>query len=442
MSTTMKISADQKIIRILRLRVTDKPGFLGRIATILGELAANIGEITIVSQGPDFIIRDISLQLEGEDHLRNVVVSISCLDGVHVDSVIDPVQQLHEGGKIAVRSRVQLTTLAEVRKIYTPGVAQICKLIEKDITLSRRYTSISNSVAIVTNGTAILGLGHIGPVAGMPVMEGKSVLFEQLVGISAVPILIDSSDVNHVVETVKAIAPTFGAIQLEDIAAPECFEIEERLQAALPMPVLHDDQHATAVVVLAVFLTIAERIKLDFQSCRIGILGLGAAGMGIAKLLKAFGVREIIGTDIREEATRRLAEAGGKISDLNGVFKQSDVIVATTGRPGLIKPELVRKGQVILALSNPDPEIDPELAIAHGAMFAADGKTINNALAFPGLFRGALRAGARNFSDAMKIAAAKAIAGQTKADLLVPSILDREVHEAVAHAVELACSRN
>lgn len=440
MAAPTKTSADQKLIRILRIRLTDKPGYLGRIATMLGELEANIGEITIVTQGPDFIIRDISLQLKDEDHLRNVVVSISCLEGVQVDSVIDPVQQLHEGGKIAMRSRVKLDNLAEVRKIYTPGVAQICRLIEKDITMSRRYTSISNSVAVVTNGTAILGLGHIGPVAGMPVMEGKSVLFEQLVDISAVPILIDSTDVEQVVNTVKAIAPTFGAIQLEDISAPSCFEIEERLQNELNIPVLHDDQHGTAVVVLAVLLTIADKTKMDLSASRIGIVGLGAAGMGIARLLHAFGVKEIIGCDIRQEAMDLLKKSGGKAADLAGVMAESDFVVATTGKPGLIKPEMIRKGQVILALSNPDPEIDPELAIKHGARYAADGKTINNALAFPGLFRGALRAGANSFTDAMKIAAARAIAGQTKADLLVPSILDREVHESVARAVESAWS--
>ncbi len=293
---------------------------------------------------------------------------------------------------------------------------------------------------MVTNGTAILGLGHIGPVAGMPVMEGKSVLFEQLAGISAVPILVNTTDVEAVVETVKNIAPTFGAIQLEDFAAPECFEIEERLQKLLSVPVLHDDQHGTAVVVLAVLLTIAERTELSLHSCRVGIIGLGAAGTGIAKLLMAFGVKEILGTDLREEALKRLAASGGKTGSLDDVLAQSDVVVATTGRPGLIQPQSVRQGQIILALSNPDPEIAPEVALGAGARFAADGKTINNALAFPGLFRGALRANAKCFTDAMKIAAAYAIAGQTKADLLVPSILDRDVHRAVADAVANAWS--
>ena len=429
-----------KIIRVLRLRVLDRPGYFGRVASRLGELKANIGEISIVSQGPDFIIRDISVQVQDDKHLATVVAGIEEIEGVQFEAVIDPVQTIHEGGKIAVRSRVKVESLADLRKIYTPGVAQICKLIHKDITLSRQYTSIPNTVAVVTNGTAILGLGNIGPVAGMPVMEGKSVLYEQLVGISAVPILIDSTDVDVIVATVKAIAPTFGAIHLEDIAAPECFEVERRLQEELNIPVLHDDQHATAVVVLAALLTITQRMGIDLKECSLGVIGLGAAGAGIGQLMQAFGVKKIFGADLRQDALDRWKSRGCTPTDLVGVMQNADVIVATTGVPGLIKPELVRQGQVILAISNPDPEIDPDLAIACGARYAADGRTINNALSYPGLFRGALMANARSITDSMKIAAAHAIAGQTKMDNLVPSILDREVHQTVADAVSMACT--
>lgn len=429
---------DLKIIRILRLRIEDKPGFLGQVATTLGDMGANIGEISIVAQGPDHIMREISLQLEDEKHLDRVRKSISDLEGVVLDSVIDPVQQIHEGGKIEMRSRVPLSSIAEMRRIYTPGVAQICKIIEKDHLQSRRYTGIGNSVAIVTNGTAILGLGNIGAVAGMPVMEGKSVLFNELVGISAVPILMECTDIDRIVATVKEIAPTFGAIQLEDIAAPECFEVERRLIEELSIPVLHDDQHGTAVVVLAALLNMAQRVRMQLSTCKVGIIGLGAAGTGIAKLLMAYGVKQILGVDLREEAMSRLKEEGGRPTTLEALMAEADIVVATTGRPGLIKPEAIRSGQVILALSNPDPEIHPDVALAAGAQFAADGRTINNALAFPGLFRGALRSGATTFTDKMKIAAASAIASQTKADNLVPSILDRQMHQVVANAVEQA----
>lgn len=428
----------QKIIRILRLKVMDKPGFLGRIATTLGELKANIGEISIVTQGPDFLVREISLQLADEDHLNRVITGIDNLEGVSIESLIDPVQVVHEGGKIGIKSRVNLDSLATMRKIYTPGVAEICKLIAKDKKKSLKFTAIPNTVAIVTNGSAILGLGNIGPVAGMPVMEGKSVIFEQMTGISGIPILIDSDDPKVIIQTVKNIASTFGAIQLEDIAAPICFEIEQCLQDDLSIPVLHDDQHATAVVVLASLMTITKRTDLNLRDSRIGIVGLGAAGIGISKLLMAYGAKEIFGCDLRQEAMQRLQLLSGKPCNLNELMAVADIVVCTTGVPNLVKPEMIRQGQVILALSNPDPEITPELAKQSGARFAADGRTINNALAFPGLFKGALQVSATKFTDAMKIAAATAIAGQTKADNLVPSILEKEVHDAVTKAVVAA----
>ncbi len=435
----MNSKTEQKIIRILRLRVIDKPGYLAKIATSVGDLNANIGEISILEQGHDFLLREISLQLDDEKHLQQVIDDLSKLEGVKIDSVLDPVQQIHEGGKIIMRSRIQLDSVSQLQKIYTPGVAQICKLIEKDPRLSRRYTSIANTVAIVTNGTAILGLGNIGPLAGLPVMEGKAVLFEQLVGISAVPILIESTEIDAVVNAIKDIAITFGAIQLEDIASPSCFEIEDKLQSELSIPVLHDDQHGTAVVVLAVLLTISNQISKNLPDCRIGLIGLGAAGMGIAKLLRSYGVSEISGCDLQTEALNRFSAIGGTPCDLIGVMHHSDIVVATTGCPDLIKPDMVQKGQVILALSNPEPEIDPKLALNAGARLAADGRTINNALAFPGLFKGALQAGATRFTDAMKIAAARAISEQTKKELLAPSILDREVHAAVSNAVQKSC---
>ncbi len=422
-------------MRIIRLRVMDKPGFLGKIATLLGELDANIGEITIVTQGHDFIVREFSVTIDDETHLSCILEGLKVLEGVQVEAIIDPVQHVHEGGKIEMRSRVKLDSVAQMHKIYTPGVAQICKLIEKEPGASKVYTSIANTVAVVTNGTAILGLGNIGAVAGMPVMEGKSVLYQQLVGISAVPILLNSTDIDVIVNTVAEIAPTFAAIHLEDIAAPECFEVEEQLQRRLNIPVLHDDQHATAVVALAALMTVTQKTGIDLGNAKIGVIGLGAAGFGIVHLLKSYGVSDIYGCDLKQEALDRLKNSGGKPVDLSALMKEADVIIATTGVPGLIKPDMVRKGQVILALSNPDPEIDPEVAIKCGAEFAADGRTINNALAFPGLFRGALKVGATHFTDAMKIAAAHAIAGQTKLDSLVPSILDRDVHQAVAEAV-------
>jgi len=275
-------------------------------------------------------------------------------------------------------------------------------------------------------------------VAGMPVMEGKAALFSALVGINGVPILIQSKDTEEIIRTVVSIAPTFGAIKLEDIKSPECFEIEDRLSAMLDIPVLHDDQHGTSVVVLAALLNASQYVGMQVKDDTVGMVGLGAAGIGISKLLMAYGVRKMVGCDINPGAQAIFAKVGGKPVSLAEVMASSDIVIATTGVPGLIKKEMIRKGQVILALSNPNPEISIEDARAGGASFAADGRGVNNALAFPGVFRGALDARARKINNRMKIAAAKAIGAAASSGELVPSILDLQMHAKVADAVERA----
>jgi malate dehydrogenase (oxaloacetate-decarboxylating) len=273
-------------------------------------------------------------------------------------------------------------------------------------------------------------------------MEGKALLFRLLAGINGYPILIDSRDPDEIVRTVAAIAKTFGAIKLEDIRAPECFEIETRLDEALDIPVVHDDQHGTAVVVLAALTNIAKYTHVNLRRSTVGIIGLGAAGAGIFKLLHAYGVERVVGTDVKEAMTEIFAAGGGVPTTLEGAMGEADIVIATTGVPDLIPPSLVRPNQVILALSNPDPEIQPDAAIAAGAAFAADGKAVNNALAFPGLFRGALDARATRVNNLMKIAAAEVIAGFASGDDLVPNILDQEVHGAVARAVREAALKS
>lgn len=427
-----------KLVKTLRVQILDQPGYLGKLCTAIGEAGGNIGEVKTVGLSLVRNTRDLTIYVDDEAHLTRVVDAIRPLPGIELTEVIDEVLKRHEGGKIAVTSRYPLESIADMRKVYTPGVARVCSLIQKDPSLAARYTGIGNTVAIVTNGTAILGLGAIGPVAGMPVMEGKALLLERLAGINGVPILVDTREPDEFVETVVRIAPTFGAINLEDVAAPDCFEIETRIQEALDIPVMHDDQHGTAVVVLASLLRGCALSGLHLADQAVGIIGLGAAGMGIAKLLLAYGVRRVIGTDLKEEAMRRLERAGGSRDGLEGVMARATIVVATTGAPGLIKPAMIRKGQVILALSNPNAEIRPEDALAAGAAFAVDGKMVNNALAFPGIYRGALDARARRITGAMKVAAAEAIAGRAPEGELVPEILDRSVHQAVAQAVARA----
>jgi len=430
-----------KIIKRTRLKFEDQPGFLGRFATMIGEYGALFGEITTVHVGKRTRVRDMDLYVPDEETFDTICDQIRKMDGVDLVAVQDVVNETHVGGKIEVTPRVEVDSIDDLSIVYTPGVAAVCKRIAEDPELAPKYTSIQNNVAIVTNGTAILGLGDIGPVAGMPVMEGKALLFKLLADVNGYPILIDSKDPETIIQAVKAIAPTFGAIKLEDIKAPECFEIEDRLDAELDIPVVHDDQHGTAVVVLSALLTIAEYTYINLKRSPIGLIGLGAAGMGIARLLKAFGVETVRGTDINEDALARFEALGGIRSDLNGIMAESKIVIATTGVPGLIKREQVQPKQVILALSNPNPEIDPDVALEAGAAYAADGRAVNNAMAFPGLFKGALTARATHVNDAMKVAAAKTIARFTMEGDLVPNILDTRVHEEVAKAVAEAAYR-
>lgn len=427
-----------KIVKTIRVMITDQPGYLGRLTTAIGSSGGNIGDVRLLRSGLTHNVREITVYVDSDQHLEQILTAVGLVEGVTIEEVIDRVQQVHEGGKIAVKSKVDLQTLGDVRKIYTPGVASICRQIQRQPELASRYTSIGNSVAIITNGTAILGLGDIGPVAGMPVMEGKSVLFDKLVGISGVPILLNSREPDQIVETICTIAPTFGAIKLEDIAAPDCFEIERRLVERLGIPVMHDDQHGTAVVVLASLLNVTRFTSTRLQNATVGIIGLGAAGTGIAKLLLAYGVKKVLGTDLSKDALLMHESNGGIATDLAGVMQGAPIVVATTGCPGLIKPEMVQPGQVILALSNPDAEIKPHQALEAGASFAADGKSINNALAFPGIFRGALMARASRINNRMLIAAAKTIAQHAEDGELVPGILNLEVHASVAEAVAQA----
>ena len=427
-----------KIAKCLRLMLRDRPGHLASVTAVIAEKNASIGDIHLVRVGRTHNTREIVVYVDSDQQFEELVEGIANLEGIIVEDVIDLVHQVHEGGKIATRSRVRIETITDVRQIYTPGVAAICKDIQQTPELAYKYTAIPNQVAIVTNGTAILGLGDIGAVAGMPVMEGKSVLFDYLVGVSGVPILIQNRDPKVIIDTVLNIAPTFGAIKLEDIKAPECFAIADTLDAMLDIPVMHDDQHGTAVVVLAALLNATRFSGLMLKQSVVGIIGLGAAGMGISKLLLSYGVKKVIGTDLVPSACERLAAAGGEAGTLEEVMKKAHVVIATTGCPGLIKQEMVRKGSVILALSNPNPEITPELAIQAGASFAADGKSVNNALAFPGLFRGALNVRATRINNKMKIAAAQCIARHAEESELVPSILHPEVHREVTAAVERA----
>lgn len=427
-----------EFMRNLIIETPSSPGNFAKVALVIGTFEGDIGDIQTIKIGTQSTIRDVSINCRDEAHLTQIVEAINKIsDGIQVHAITDDVLQAHEGGKIEMKSRMEIRSLGDLRRVYTPGVANVCETIKADPEQADYFTGISNTVAIVTDGTAILGLGDIGPVAGMPVMEGKSVLFDQFANISGVPILLDTSDPDEVVRTVKNIAPTFGGILLEDIGSPHCFEIEERLKKELNIPVMHDDQHGTAVVTLASVISACRQAGVKLSESTVGQIGLGAAGLAISRMLMEYGVQEVRGIDRDETACNRLRVHGGTVVDsLEELMETCDIVVATTGVAGLIKPEMVRKGQVILALSNPNAEIDPEVALEAGAAFAADGRLVNNILGFPGIFRGALNAKSNSVTYPMLIAAALAIVDSTKSGDLVPHPLDPTVHENVAAAVE------
>ncbi len=428
-----------QLVRTLRCRIRRRPGNFGLLATAIGSAGALIGEIRTHRLGTVHTVRDIEVFVDDHAHLERVLGVVRDSTDAEVLEVIDEVRQLHVGGKIEVRSRYPVDSISDLRLVYTPGVAEICRLIAANPAKAKVYTSISRTVAIVTDGTAVLGLGDIGAVAGMPVMEGKAALLDQLVGLSGIPILLNTKDPDEIVRTVCAIAPTFGAIQLEDIAAPACFEIEARLVESLKIPIFHDDQHGTATVTLATILTACKRAGRELRTSVVGQIGLGAAGATIARFVSGITENPVLGADISEEARARHVEAGGRAATIEEIMREADIVVATTGRKGLIRPEQIRTGQIVLALSNPDPEIEPEVALSRGASFALDGKSVNNLLAFPGILRGALDAAATRVTREMFVAAANSIAEYAaNIGVTVPDPLDRELHRQVTHAVARA----
>ena len=426
-----------KIPEVLLIEVHHSAGSLAQVLQVVGQAGLLVTGLDAVHRGPHTTTWELSVDID-EDHPVDIGKRIDILDVALVVGSSDRVFDLHRGGKIRTLPTRPIEGPRMLRDIYTPGVARVCRAIQAEPDTAREFTNIGRTVAIVTNGTAILGLGNIGALAGLPVMEGKAALFSMLAGISGVPILIESEDPDVIVETVVNIAPSFGAIQLEDIAAPACFEIEERLAARLDRPVLHDDQHGTAVVVLAALLSAARQSGHRLEDVVVGQIGLGAAGLGIARLLRGHGVGGHLGADRSEGALRRFEESGGQRASLEELMARADVVLATTGVRDLIPEELVRKGQLILALGNPEPEIEPQKALDRGAAFAAEGSSVNNVLGFPGLFRGALDARAKRITPAMLVAAARTLSNFARPGDLVPDALDLAVHESVAEEVKAA----
>jgi malate dehydrogenase (oxaloacetate-decarboxylating) len=438
----------------LRCKLADQPGILGMLTTAIGQTGTHVGNIAVVGVDNQFKHRDITVYCSNDDDLNKLLRHLSRIDGVEVVEVRNDVLKIHHRGAINVSSRIPITTINDLRMLYTPGVASVCEKIKADPISRWELTGLCDRVAIVTNGTAVLGLGNIGVGPSLPVMEGKAAIFAEFSGISAFPILIDSEKVEVVVEIVMRIAQSFGAIQLEDIAAPACFAIEEQLQKRLDIPVCHDDQHGTATVLLAALINGLKQVNKCPEQCSALILGAGAAGYAIAKMLLRFGIGEIVvydstgplfngRTEHMNVYKKNLAQLTNKKNEQGTLaegFRGKDIFV------GVAKPNMVDSAMVtsmaqdalIFPLSNPEGEISVEAARKAGAAMAADGRTINNALAYPGLFRGALDAKARSITLEMQLAAAQMLASLAPEGNLLPNMLDRTVHQQVARVVAQA----
>ncbi len=447
----------------VRVEIPNLPGQFLQLATILAEEGASLGAIDIVEVRKNRMIRDITFDARNEAHAEAVIARLRLLPGFRVRSASNQIFLAHLGGKIATRSKVPVKTRNTLSMVYTPGVARVCRAIAEDPDKSFAFTVRANSVAVVSDGTAILGLGHLGPLAAMPVMEGKIMLLKEFADIDGWPICLDTTDTNRIVATVQALAPSFGGINLEDISAPRCFEIEERLKASLDIPVMHDDQHGTAVVLLAALLNALKVVGKRIDSIKVVVNGLGAAGTACCKILLSAGVTQLIGCDRNGavlNASGEYLEAARKdvrscmkfdqpFATLHAALAGADVFIGLS-IGNLLNVEDVRSmaaNPILFAMANPEPEIAPELALPYCRVMATGRSDypnqVNNLLAFPGIFRGALDVGARTINEAMKLAAAHAIANcitdeQLNEEHIVPSVFDRQVVRAVSRAVARA----
>jgi len=443
---------------VFRLEISNLPGMFAKVATTVGARGCSLGAIDLVEATPSIHVRDVTVDCPDEKTGQQLHEDLQRLEGINVRSVSDRAFLLHLGGKIETKGRVQVRTRDDLSLVYTPGVARICRAIAEDKEKAWKLTIRQNSVAVVSDGTAVLGLGDIGPWGAMPVMEGKALIFAEFAGITAFPLCLDTKDPDEIIRTVEHVSPVFGGINLEDIAAPSCFIVERELRKRLDIPVFHDDQHGTAIVVLAGLRNAAAVVKRDLADLRVVIVGAGAAGTATARLLKIAGVRDIILCDRHgivnstrsDENSEKIEMAkllgttrSGSIED---AVQGANVFIGLSG-PRILSLDALRtmaRPRIVFALANPDPEIDP-LVAAPEVDVLATGRSdypnqVNNSLVFPGVFRGLLDAHARGVSSDIELAASAALAATVpahvrSAEYILPSMFDRDVVPTIAKAV-------
>jgi len=451
---------------IIRVHIEDRPGAFAKLAEAIGDAGGSLDAIDLVRVGKGEKVRDVTILAADTDHIQRIVDAVREVPGIEVEHVSDRTFLLHLGGKLEITPRNPIKTRDDLSMAYTPGVARICTAIHENPVSVWNLTIKQNTVAVVTDGTAVLGLGDIGPEASLPVMEGKAVLFKEFAGVDAFPIALATKDTDEIVRAVELMAPVFGGINLEDISSPRCFEIERRLRESLDIPVFHDDQHGTAVVVLAAFENALKLVGKRPEDVKIVLTGVGAAGVATTKILLAAGARNVIGcdrigaihkgrTDL-DDVKREYAEItnpDGLTGTADELLVGADVFIGLSS-PGAVSVEGIRnmaEGAIVFAMANPTPEVLPE-EIEGLAAVIATGRSdypnqINNVLAFPGIFRGALDVRATQITEEMKVAAGHAIAGviredELEAEYIVPSVFNRDVAPAVAVAVAQAAEES
>ena len=447
----------------VRLQLANKPGMFAKVASALAEEGANLGAVDLASATADEMVRDVTFDVRDEAHGERVLAKLNDIPDVTVLSASDRIFLLHLGGKIQVKSKLPVTTRNILSMVYTPGVGRVAQAIAQDKSKAFAFTTKCNSVAVITDGSAVLGLGNLGPEAALPVMEGKAMLFRELAAIDAWPICLATQDPDEIVRSVQAIAPGFGAVNLEDISAPRCFDIERRLKTSLDIPVMHDDQHGTAVVLLAALTNALAVVGKPLEHIRVVVNGLGAAGTACCRMLLAAGVSHLLGCDkegiiLQGDAEHLRAWRTDLAScltphrpegSLRDALKNADVFIGLSVGNLLTADDLdlMAQDRIVFAMANPDPEVSPELALSHCRIFATGRSDfpnqINNALAFPGIFRGALDVQANEINEPMKLAAARALAdtiprAALSEDYIIPSLFDKDVVPRVARAVASA----
>jgi malate dehydrogenase (oxaloacetate-decarboxylating) len=418
----------------------------------VGEVGGMVGAVDIVRIGGEQSTRDLTVNARDPEHARQIADTIDALPEMRVTDFSDRTFLFHLGGKIEVRSKTPVRTRDDLSMAYTPGVARVCRAIAEEPERAFNLTIKRNTVAVVSDGTAVLGLGDIGPEAAMPVMEGKVMLFKEFAGVDAFPICLDTKDTDEIVEMVKGMSPGFGGINLEDISAPRCFEIEERLKEELEIPVFHDDQHGTAVVALAALMNSLKIVGKEMEDLKVVVNGIGASGVACTKILLSAGARNIIGCDSKG-IVHENTNSEGLTGDLSEAVVGADLFLGLSA-PGVLTLEhldSMAEDPIVFAMANPDPEIRPEIAKGKARVIATGRSDypnqINNTLCFPGIFRGALDVRAREISEEMKLAAARALAEVIPADELsedyvIPSVFDERVVPAMAEAVKEAARRS